>query len=176
MKRSESADTLASRLAQHAANRGEVVAFRFSGRSPNSGVDLTWSELWRRALSTAGGLARYRGQRVGILCPDAEHFVTSLAGIAVAGAIAVPMPAVLSRRSAARIHAILAAGELAAVIAPDSILDANWFSDIVSPSGVERLAMSLLAGLHGDPAPIDDLIYLPAAIYLRLDEQHAAFC
>ena len=137
---------LSRRLAERAYTDGPSVAFRFLGRSSGSARELTWADLWRegrrQALQLAAAGLRHR--QIGILCPDPRDFVISLVAVILAEGVAVPMPATLSRRSAPRIRAIVRAADLAGLIAPQSLLTADWLADIEWPAGLKRISVERL--------------------------------
>src|SRR5262249_5879718 len=116
-------ESIPARLAQHARLRGRCVAFRSFGPK-GIAREITWSELWTAATRGAGVLSKLglAGCNLGILCTDPLDFVVSLAAAFLCGVTAVPMPAVLSRRSASRIQAILQAADLSAIVARGDLL------------------------------------------------------
>src|SRR5581483_8350689 len=115
---------LAEAIGRHAAARPEAPAFRFMARDGAVRRTIAWRELHRQGSRIAGGLyaAGLVGRRVAIVCPDAADFVLALAGCLLAGAVAVPLPAVATRRSAERIAAILATAAPAALVGPAATL------------------------------------------------------
>ncbi len=142
----------AALLAANAAGKGDHVAFRFLARAGAVDADLTWAELFEAAGRQAGALHDFRGRQVGLLCNRPRDFVVSLAAIFLARAVAVPMPATLSRRSSEHIGAIISAADLAAIIAPADVLAADWLTTRMAPT-LSRLPLEDLrnhAGVHPD--------------------------
>ena len=97
------------RLVGHARNRPGQIAFRQVERSGGEADDLSWGDLWNRARATAERLLREtaEGARVGIACTHTLDYAVALAACLVAGRVAVPLPAALSRRSAPRAQAVI---------------------------------------------------------------------
>jgi acyl-CoA synthetase (AMP-forming)/AMP-acid ligase II len=88
-----------------------------------------------------------RDRRVGILCSEPREFVVALAAAMLAGAVAVPLPATLSRRSAPRVRAILQKSRVAALIAPQATLGADWLFESGDSAGWVKIpAESLSSG------------------------------
>jgi acyl-CoA synthetase (AMP-forming)/AMP-acid ligase II len=147
-------ETLPHRLAINADKRRNQAAFRFLGRRSGCKTEITWADLWREAAGFAAILEAdgLPGRRIGLLCANPRDFVVVLAATMLAGSVAVPMPAVLNRRSAPRIHAILRAGGLAALVAPGGLLKADWLAGVdwqsVKPIALEHLQS---VGTGGEP-------------------------
>jgi acyl-CoA synthetase (AMP-forming)/AMP-acid ligase II len=83
-------NTLVEALQTHAAERGSKVGFTYLAQTP---IELTYSELDRRARAIAATLARdcRPGDRVLLLFPPGLDFVTAFFGALYAGLVAVPM-------------------------------------------------------------------------------------
>jgi acyl-CoA synthetase (AMP-forming)/AMP-acid ligase II len=142
----------AALLAENAARGGNEVAFRFLARGIADHVDMTWAELLQAASRRAGALQDFRERQIGLLCNRPQDFVVSLAAIFLAGAIAVPMPATLNRRSSEHVRAIIAAADLAAIVAPAGVLGADWLADGVADN-VRRLPLEKIGNLGSPPLP-----------------------
>lgn len=135
--------SIAESVERHAGERGGDVAFRFVGRHAAHTRELTWLELDQRARGVAAVLGNngLSGEPVAIVCPDPLDFVVALCGCFYAGAVAVPVPAVATRRSAGRIGAILSAASPGAVLAPGAMLDQPWLSELLVAEGVKGLPL-----------------------------------
>ena len=140
---------------RHARERPSDVAFRFLGRHAVDRRDLAWSEVRESAVRVADGLAArsLAGRPVAIICPDPRDFVIALCGCFYAGAIAVPVPAVATRRSAERIRSIIATAKPGAVLAPAAVLEQAWIASVLESDGIEGLAVDGVAGAAATDAP-----------------------
>lgn len=122
----------ARRLAyeERVLGRQLLDAAEFGGDRPflKVGEDTPWvtpSELADRALSAAGGLAAlgvHRGDRVAILLPNCQEFVVAWFGLAMMGAIEVPLNTAL--KGALLIHTLTDSG------ATCLITDTNLFRNV----------------------------------------------
>src|SRR5262245_7398056 len=103
--------TIVAAMQWHACERPDAVAFRFLGRHPHQTRELSWRELRESAVRLAAVFCKRSLIRapIAIICPDPRDFVIAIAGCFLAGAIAVPVPAVATRRSAERIKSIVEA-------------------------------------------------------------------
>ena len=103
------APTLVDTISRHAGERPHAPAFYFLDRRGRAKREIVWGELAEHADRVAAGLLDrgLAGRRVAIICPEPADFVVALTGCFFAGAIAVPLPAVATRRSAERIGAIV---------------------------------------------------------------------
>ncbi|WP_405163320.1 fatty acyl-AMP ligase [Nocardia sp. NBC_01499] len=107
MNSAESVETLHGRMAEIAAGHPRVLATFWS---VSETVD--YAELHRRSQAAAGALVRRgisRGEPVGILCPNAPEFLSSLFGVAAAGGAATPLPLPAGARQLSGYPAKLAA-------------------------------------------------------------------
>lgn len=148
-------ESLASRLSLHATNAGDRTAFRFRSGAAGITTDMSWGELWTAGRRGAGLLTSLdlHGRHVGILCPQPQEFVISLASVMLAGAVAVPLPATLSRRSAPRVQAILRKSRVAAMIAPHATLSADWlFDDTAIAGDCARISTEALSSGNNEVA------------------------
>ncbi len=149
---SEATRGFARRLAERVSESGNSVGFRFLARRHGATRDLRWEDVWRQGTRGASHLieAGLAGRRVGLLCPAAPDLVLGLVAAILAGAIAVPMPATLNRRSAPRIRSIAQAADLAAVIAPESIFAADWLMEAGLSSAIMRVTVEVLRSGDAD--------------------------
>ncbi|NKX86919.1 AMP-binding protein [Nocardia coubleae] len=118
MNSSRSSDTLTTLLAGVAAERPRVTATFWSVSE-----QLDNAEMQARAQATATALVRRgigHGEPVGLLSPNAPEFLTSLFGIAAAGAAATPLPLPAGTRATAvyptKLAAITAAAGMRTVL------------------------------------------------------------
>lgn len=139
-------ETIAQRLAVHAAERPGDTAFRFVGRHAGDARSVTWGDLHGEALGIAGALAGHVARPVLVLCPDPRDFVAGLAGCLLAGAVAVPVPGTATRRAAARIRSIAEAARPGAVLAPEATLRQPWLVELAAGLGIVPLALEALRG------------------------------
>jgi acyl-CoA synthetase (AMP-forming)/AMP-acid ligase II len=121
---------LAEAIGRHAAVRPDAPAFRFMARDGKVKRTIAWRELHEEGRRIAGALhaGGFAGRRVAIVCPEAADFVVALAGCLLAGAVAVPLPAVATRRAAERIAAIVKSAAPAAMIGRDATLREPWIA------------------------------------------------
>ena len=115
--------------------------------------EIDWSGLEREGGRIAAALLGNRdlvGRRVAIICPEAADFVVALTGCLLGGAIAVPLPAVATRRSAERIGAILATAAPAALIGPAATLAEPWIATRLGDGDVMGLAIDDLVAAEAD--------------------------
>ena len=83
-------NTLVEALQTHAAERGSKIGFSYLAQTH---IELTYSELDRRARAVAATLARdcRPGDRVLLLFPPGLDFITAFFGALYAGLVAIPM-------------------------------------------------------------------------------------
>lgn len=112
---------LPHRVARLVSGEPEAIAFRFVSRPAAPATEITWRELGARAAATAELMSESVGPggRVGIAAAQPLEFVVALVACLLSGRVAVPVPIALSRRSAPRANAILAAARVAAVLVPE---------------------------------------------------------
>ena len=135
--------SVAASVRRHVDERPRSVAFRFLGRHPADRRELTWADVDDHAGRVARMLLAksLRGKPVAIICPDPCDFVIALCGCFYADAIAVPVPAVATRRAAERIRSIIETASPSAVVAPASVLDQPWIAAVLASGGIEGLAV-----------------------------------
>lgn len=135
--------SVAASVRRHAQERPGSVAFQFLGRHSADRRELGWADVHDHAGRLAGMLlARALGGKpVAIICPDPRDFVIALCGCFYADAIAVPVPAVATRRAAERIRSIIETAGPSAVVAPASVLDQPWIAMVLASGGIEGLAV-----------------------------------
>lgn len=146
-------ESVAARLARHAAERPTEIAFRFVGRHAAETRTLSWGDLHGEAAAVAAGLSGFAGRPAVILCPDPRDFVAALAACLLAGVVAVPVPGVATRRAAGRIRSIVAAATPAVLVAPEKLIAQPWMAELLAPFGVTPQAIETLRGARG-PAPV----------------------
>ena len=142
---------LADAIGRHATARPDAPAFRFMAREGKVKRMIAWRELHHDGSRIAAALhaGGYAGRRVAIVCPEAADFVVALAGCLLAGAVAVPLPAVATRRSAERIAAIVKSAGPAALIGPAATLREPWIAATLGPG----IGLALEELTLGDVAP-----------------------
>ena len=141
--RSHAFPGLVESIARHAGERPRAPAFRFVDRAGRVKREIDWKGLEREGGRIAAALLGYglAGRRVAIICPEAADFVVALTGCLLAGAVAVPLPAVATRRSAERIGAILATAAPAALIGAAATLAEPWIAARLGDGDVMGLAI-----------------------------------
>lgn len=134
---------LAETIARHAAARPDGPAFRFTDREGRTKREITWHGLHRDGGRIAGALRAggFAGGRVAIVCPEPADFVLALAGCLLAGAVAVPLPAVATRRSAERIGAIVKTAAPAALVGSAATLAEPWIAAMLADGAIAGLAL-----------------------------------
>ncbi|MFC4128745.1 AMP-binding protein [Nocardia rhizosphaerae] len=154
MNSSRSGDTLTTLLADVAAAHPTVRATFWSVSE-----QLDYAELEARAAMVATALVRRgigRGEPVGVLCPNAPEFLTSLFGIAAAGAAATPLPLPAGARATAAYPAKLAA--ITAAAGMRTVLVSPRFASmtpLIGEIGVEFVdTTALVDGVTADPAAL----------------------
>jgi acyl-CoA synthetase (AMP-forming)/AMP-acid ligase II len=163
----DSPATLTEALKRHAQERPSDPAFCFLDRHGKATTELTWSRLRLSAGALAANLRRHDlyARRVAIICPAAVDFVLAISACLLAGAVAVPVPAVSTRRSAERIRAIIAEAQPGAILADSNTIGEPWIAELAADRGMARIRVdasgSEPAEWHGD-APID--LAVPALI------------
>lgn len=131
MNSAESVETLHGRMAEIAAGYPGVSATFWS---VSETVD--YAELHRRSRSAAAALVRRgvaRGEPVGILCPNAPEFLTSLFGVAAAGGAATPLPLPAGARQTAEYPKKLAA--IVAAAGMRTVLMSHRFAELAAVLG-----------------------------------------
>ena len=147
---------LVESISRHAGERALAPAFRFVDRAGRVKRALDWGELYREGRRIAAALAAHRlpGRRVAIICPEPADFILALTGCLLAGAVAVPLPAVATRRSAERIGAILETAAPAALLGSAATLAEPWIAAFLGKDdGVLGLELDGLAGGEADAVP-----------------------
>jgi acyl-CoA synthetase (AMP-forming)/AMP-acid ligase II len=124
---SPDASTLGEILTWRARHRPDKRAFLYLERGERETGSLTFSELHLRARAIAHALQKNElgGRRVILAYPSGLEYVAALFGCFYAGAIAVPVPVASYGNSVARIRAIWADAEAAAVLTVRSLLSAH---------------------------------------------------
>jgi acyl-CoA synthetase (AMP-forming)/AMP-acid ligase II len=149
---------LAESVASHVAARGDAPAFRFLDRNGAVKREISWRGLHRDGCRIAARLAtdRLAGQRVAIVCPEPADFVVALVGCLIAGSVAVPVPAVATRRSAERIGAIIRTAMPAAVIGSAGTLAEPWIAASLGGASVLPLDALSAGETPQTAAPVPD--------------------
>jgi len=143
---------LAETIAHHVEVRADATAFRFMARDGRVKRETTWRELHRDGSRIAGALRAggFAGRRAAIICPEPADFVMALAGCLLAGVVAVPLPAIATRRSAERIGAIVRTAAPAALIGSAATLAEPWIAAMLAGGAIAGLALDgLTAGDAG---------------------------
>ena len=91
-----------------------------------------------------------KGQPVAIICPNARDFVVAIAGCFYGGAIAVPVPAVATRRSASESKSIVEASNPKAILANAEILAQPWIAALTMNGMIDAIEL--------DKGPQSDLV------------------
>jgi acyl-CoA synthetase (AMP-forming)/AMP-acid ligase II len=145
--------TLGEALTWQARHRPDKRALLFLERGERQTESLTFVELHLRARAIAHALQKNAlgGQRVILAYPSGLEYVAALFGCFYAGAIAVPVPVASYGNSVARIRAICADAQAAAVLSVRSLIG----------GGAEQ--SNVIAGLE-----------LPGALCIATDEILAA--
>ncbi len=130
------------RLAEHVGALPNATAFRFIKRGNGPPAEITWGELWADAAETADRLDALdlAGQRIAIGCDDPLDFVVALVSCLISGSAAVPLPVSLSRRSAPRAAAILAAAAPAAALTAHGSPVEDWLAGPLAANLVVHVA------------------------------------
>jgi nonribosomal peptide synthetase protein BlmVI len=149
--------TLAGALRRHAEARPQAPAFRFLDRHGRATTELTWRDLTDEAGRIAAQLqARdLTGRRVAIICPNPADFVLALSACLLAGVVAVPVPAVATRRSADRIRSIVASAEPAAILATGKTLAEAWIADLLADPRIVGADLDALSAVP--PRALDEV-------------------
>ncbi|MFF3227317.1 AMP-binding protein [Nocardia suismassiliense] len=163
MNSAESVETLHGRMAEIAAGHPGVPATFWS---VSETVD--YAELYRRSRTAAATLVRRgvsRGEPVGILCPNAPEFLTSLFGIAAAGGAATPLPLPAGARHLGgypqKLAAIVAAAGMRKVLMSHRFADlAALLEDAVDVELIDTATLLSATDTEDVPLPVlgaDDL-------------------
>lgn len=140
---SQSASTIVDGFVRHVVNQPNTTAFKFLGRHARDVRDLSWIELSESAKRLAALYEdrSYAGQPIAIICGDPRDFIIALVGCFLSAAIAVPVPAVATRRSAARIAAIIKATRPKAIVANATTLAQPWIGALLQGGDVDAIEL-----------------------------------
>ncbi|MDK3258500.1 class I adenylate-forming enzyme family protein [Blastococcus capsensis] len=133
-------------LLAQAATRGDRTAIVELG-----GGQLTYSELWQRAMRVAGGLRDAgvgTGDRVAVQLPNGVDWVLAFWGAQLAGAVAVPMN---TRLAPAEAGFILADCGAAYVVRPGEPLPDGEPGEPPDPAHTDVAALFYTSGTTGRP-------------------------
>ncbi|CCG04419.1 class I adenylate-forming enzyme family protein [Blastococcus saxobsidens] len=133
-------------LFAQAATRGERTAIVELG-----GGQLTYSELWQRAMRIAGGLREsgvQTGDRVAVQLPNGVDWVLAFWGALLAGAIVVPMN---TRLAPAEADFILGDCGAAYVVRPGEPLPDGEPGELPDPAHTDVAALFYTSGTTGRP-------------------------
>ncbi|MBB2914097.1 amino acid adenylation domain-containing protein [Streptosporangium becharense] len=169
------ATTLAELLRWRARRQPERVGFVFLGEHPGGERPVTYAHLDRRARAIAGELRRAGvgpADRVLLLYPPGEDFLTSFLGCMYAGAVAVPtfppdplrldrtLPRLLTIVADARPAALLTVAALLPLAGDLPLGDLAWIATDTAPDdegewagpGADASALALLQYTSGSTA------------------------
>jgi len=119
------APTIVDLLRQRAAYRPHDRAFTFLVDGENDEINVTYSELDRKARAVGGWLTSegMAGKRVLLLYPSGLDFIAAFMGCLYGGAIAVPAYPPRKNRSVERIEAIAADANASVALTTRDVLD-----------------------------------------------------
>ncbi|MGE0875797.1 MAG: AMP-binding protein [Burkholderiales bacterium] len=144
--------TLAQVLDAQAAARPQAEAL------VTPGARLTWAQLARRAREVAGGMHAMglrRGDHIGILIPNDEHWIELFYGAAMLGAVTVP---VNTRFKAAELAYCLKQADCKALFYVDGFLNIDYAAMVREARAELPLLAHALAGVPSGAAYADDAV------------------
>ncbi len=143
------AETVTESLRVHADRAPDGVAFRVVSRTPE---DISRGRLWGLA-GAVGNRFGPRGQRIAIACDDTVDFIIALTAALASGNVAVPIPMVLSRRSAPRAEAILAASRPDVLVTGSAAVD--WLAGMPAARGCRVVDFDRRTLAIEPPGPVE---------------------
>jgi 8-amino-7-oxononanoate synthase len=145
------AETIVDLLRQRAAYRPHDRAFTFLVDGENEELNITYSELDRKARALGAWLlaSGMQGKRVLLLYPPGLDFIAAFLGCLYGGAIAVPAYPPRKNRSVERIEAIAADANASVALTTRDVLDRFDALRAAAPS-LEKLLWKVDAELEGD--------------------------
>ena len=145
------APTIVDLLRQRAAYRPHDRAFAFLVDGESEEINITYSELDRKARAVGAWLiaSGMTGKRVLLLYPSGLDFIAAFMGCLYGGAIAVPAYPPRKNRSVERIEAIAADANASVALTTRDVLDRFDVLRASAPS-LERLLWKVDSELEGD--------------------------
>ncbi len=150
----ERATNPAGALARWALSKPDAVAFTFLARGEREEARLTFGDLDHRAAVVAERLRQHGfvGEPVLLIFPPGLDFVVALFACFISGAIAVPAPYLLPKRSMARIAAIQDDAGCRAVLTTKALASGPELI-MGSLAGLSRIIVDRAGADSGDGEP-----------------------